>query len=259
MDKIKPWYIFRIDDITPWMNWDNFFKIEKIFDNYGIKPIIWVVPNNKDKKLDWYWKIDDFWMKIMDLEKKWWIIAQHWFEHNYKTNNSWIIWLNNYSEFAWLSYKEQFEKISQWKEILENNLWKKISWWMAPAHSFDKVTCEILNKLWFEYITDWISLFPFKKYWLNWLPQQIWKPRKKIFWIWTICLHINNYDIAFIKEIENFCKSNSDKVIKNYEKLDYSNNIFKNIFSYVYKIIFYSEQSLYLLIIKLWEITKKMN
>lgn len=245
MDKIKLWYFFRIDDITPWMNWENLNIIENIFEKYEVKPIIWVVPDNKDLKLDWYWKIDNFWWKIKQLQKKWWIIAQHWFEHKYETKNSWIIWLNDYSEFAGLSYDEQFEKISNWKKILENNLWIEIKWWMAPAHSFDEITCKILNKLWFEYITDWISLFPFEKYSLKWLPQQIWKPKKKWFWIWTICLHVNKYDKKILDEIEVFCKENKSLIISDPEKLNYKNNFINNLSSSIYKILFLTEQFLY--------------
>lgn len=210
-------YIFRLDDITPWMNWENLEKIEKIFDKFWIKPIIWVVPDNQDKKLDWYWKIDDFWWKIKSLEKKWWIISQHWYQHKYCTEDSWIIWLNKYSEFAWLPYEEQYKKIKKGKEILEENLEKEVKWWMAPAHSFDENTCKILKKLWFKYVTDWIALFPFEKCWLKWLPQQIWKPWNYPYWIpfgiWTICLHINTYDNKFFNNLERFLEKKHKQVI----------------------------------------------
>ena len=238
-------YIFRLDDITPWMNWENFDKIEKIFDKFWIKPILWVVPDNKDKNLDRFQQIEDFWWKIKSLEKKWWIVAQHWYQHKYCTENSWIIWLNKRSEFAWLSYKDQYEKIKKWKDILEKNLEINIKWWMAPANSFDNITCKVLKDLWFTHITDWIALFPFQKYWLNWLPQQIWKPKNQLFWIWTICLHINDYDKIFIKKIENFCKEKKHLIISNPEELNYKNNIIKSFANFVYKILFKIEQYLY--------------
>jgi len=214
---LKKKYIFRIDDITPWMNWNNFEKIEKIFDKFWIKPIIWVVPDNQDQKLDKFEKINDFWWKIRSLQKKWWVIAQHWYQHKYCTENSWIIWLNNYSEFAWLKYEEQFEKIKKWKDILEKNISEKIKWWMAPAHSFDKTTCKVLKNLNFKYITDWIALFPFKEHWLKWLPQQIWRPWKYpywlFFWTWIICFHINNEKEDFFINLEKFLEKNWEKVI----------------------------------------------
>lgn len=39
-------YIFRLDDICPNMNWDNFYRLEEIFDKYDVKPVVGVIPNN---------------------------------------------------------------------------------------------------------------------------------------------------------------------------------------------------------------------
>jgi len=228
----KLWYIFRIDDVVPWMNRDNFVKIEKIFDKYWIKPIIWVVPDNYDFTI---WNnnyTSDFWIKIKQLYDKWWIIAQHWYHHNFLNKNGWILNINHYWEFAWLSYEKQFQMIEKWKYILEKNLKINIKWWMAPAHSFDKITCKILNELWFEYITDWIALYPFTKYWLKWLPQQLGHPQKKRFWIRTICLHTNNYNLDFINKIDFFCKNNRKHLVNNLDKLNYNPKFLKRIFSY---------------------------
>lgn len=61
MDSLRPIYFFRIDDVTPGMNWENFSRIQKICDTYNIKPIIGVVPDNKDRRLDAYERIGDFW------------------------------------------------------------------------------------------------------------------------------------------------------------------------------------------------------
>jgi hypothetical protein len=59
------------------MNRENFDKIEKIFDSYGVKPIIGVVPDNQDKKLDGFGNISNFRDKITALHKKGRTIAQH--------------------------------------------------------------------------------------------------------------------------------------------------------------------------------------
>lgn len=251
MGEIKRSYLFRIDDITPWMNRDNFDRVEKIFDSYWIKPIIGVVPDNRDPKLDIFPHIDKFWKKIISLHEKGRIIAQHWYQHKYITKNSGIIWLNNYSEFAWLSYNDQKIKIQQGKLILEKNIWITIKWWMAPAHSFDKNTCKVLKDIGFEYITDWIAMYPFSKYGLKWLPQQIWKPQKKCFWIRTVCLHINNYDDRFMDNIEKFCQKNHELIIKDLSKLNYKNSIMKHIWNYLFKILFWSKIYLYKIKIKL--------
>ena len=113
-------YIIRIDDIVSTMNWQSFDKLKNIFDKYWVKPIIWVVPENKDnylKKFEWISE-NEFWWKVKKLEKKWWIIAQHWYEHIDITSDSWLLKINKRSEFSWLSYEKQLERIKKWKEII---------------------------------------------------------------------------------------------------------------------------------------------
>ena len=237
----KAGYIFRIDDVTPWMNRDNFLRLEKIFDRYAIKPIIGLVPDNQDRQLWLAEYTAEFREKMRSLEEKWRIFAQHGYQHLYTTHNSGIIALNNYSEFAWLPYQEQYEKIKKGKEILEKHLKKKIKWRMAPAHSFDGNTCKVLKELEFEYITDGIALSPFSREGLKWLPQQLRKPIKKRSGIRTICLHPNSYSPAFIDKIEAFCKAESQHCINTIELLDYSPQRKKSDFFYR----FYAEQKLY--------------
>ena len=41
-------YIFRLDDISWDMNYENFKRIKQLFTDYGIKPIIGVIPKNED-------------------------------------------------------------------------------------------------------------------------------------------------------------------------------------------------------------------
>ena len=44
-------YLIRIDDICEGLNVVNFYKIIDILNRYKIKPIIAVIPLNKDKNL----------------------------------------------------------------------------------------------------------------------------------------------------------------------------------------------------------------
>ena len=43
--------IIRIDDIAENMNWQLMEKCEELFDKYNIKPVLGVIPNNKDEEL----------------------------------------------------------------------------------------------------------------------------------------------------------------------------------------------------------------
>ena len=42
-------YLLRIDDVAPNMNWKIYFKVKKLFFKYNIKPILGIIPNNKDQ------------------------------------------------------------------------------------------------------------------------------------------------------------------------------------------------------------------
>ena len=53
--------LIRIDDIAPNMNWNYMDKCEKIFDDLKIKPLLGVIPNNKDPELLRYQFNEKFW------------------------------------------------------------------------------------------------------------------------------------------------------------------------------------------------------
>ena len=42
----------RMDDITPDMDWARFMRFKALCDQYNIKPLIGVVPDNNDAKLN---------------------------------------------------------------------------------------------------------------------------------------------------------------------------------------------------------------
>jgi hypothetical protein len=85
---------------------------------------------------------------------------------------------------------------------------------MAPAHSFDENTCKALKKVGITHITDGIAVYPFKKYGLYRLPQQLWKPQKMPFGTRTICLHPNSMKKKDIQRIEEFCSQRKDSFVK---------------------------------------------
>ena len=43
--------LIRIDDIAENMNWDLMRRSEKLFDKYDIKPVLGIIPINKDEEL----------------------------------------------------------------------------------------------------------------------------------------------------------------------------------------------------------------
>ena len=75
--------LIRLDDIAENMNWDLMEKSELLFEKYEIKPILGVIPNNKDNELLSYSKKNNFWEQVRNWRDKGWEIAMHGYTHVY--------------------------------------------------------------------------------------------------------------------------------------------------------------------------------
>ncbi len=220
-------YLIRVDDICEGLNLKNFNKLKYVFETYNIRPIVAVIPNNKDKNLVYENSIygENFWVLIKSLEKKFkWKVGIHGFEHNYVQKNSGILRINNFSEFAGLEYSHQKQKIEKALNIF-NKYNLSTDLFIAPAHSFDKITLKVLIDLGINKISDGFYTYPGKdKNGLFWIPQQLWDFKLKKKGIWTINLHINSWKDNdfdnFTKKIKLFKESIVDF---NYVEKNYSN------------------------------------
>ena len=159
----------RMDDITPDMDWEKFWRFKGILDKAGIKPLIGVVPCNQDKKLMIMPKKEEFWEIIRELAAEGWTVAQHGHCHVYTTKKSGVFPLNAYSEFAGLSFDEQIDKLERGKAILEEN-GINTDIFMAPAHSYDKKTLKALKACGFTKVTDGFGEVPYVQDEIHFLP-----------------------------------------------------------------------------------------
>jgi predicted deacetylase len=192
-------YIVRFDDFCPGMNWEVWERIESILNQHGIKPIIAVVPDNQDPKLNVSPPREDFWEKVRAWQAAGWTIAIHGYQHVYSTPHAGLTKINKYSEFAGLSYEEQRSKLEKGLAILAANHVRADAW-IAPAHAFDENTVKALLDLNVNTISDGYYWRPVRRLGALWIPQQIWRFRSMRFGLWTVCLHHNKYTE---KEINN--------------------------------------------------------
>lgn len=230
-------YIFRLDDICENMNWDNYHRVKSILLENNVKPIIGVIPNNKDIEFLKYPKCDfDFWNEIRNLQNNEnWSIALHGYTHVYESKDSGILKINNRSEFAGLSKDEQNEKIMKGIQIFNDNR-IKIDAFMAPAHSFDNITIECLKENDINVITDGYSFYPYYKNDVLLVPQLFSRPRRMPFGIYTWCLHTNSMSEKGIDELEMFIKENKEDIISFSEAGKYIiGNVNYNIQSFILK------------------------
>jgi len=214
---MKIQFVYRIDDIHPAMMWKRFYKIMEMMEKHRVIPLLGLIPDNQDQSLMFnppnpeYDSILRFLVENQKAE-----ICQHGYRHAYKTRqksvNQILYGRVSSSEFSGLPYQQQLQMISKGKNILESKgLFTKT--WMAPSHTSDHRTYRALKVLGFKYVTDGIALFPYQKYGLTFVPQQIFRPRKDFpfnLGIYTICLHLNSLTEERLQEIENHLKSGAD-------------------------------------------------
>lgn len=207
-------YIFRLDDICENMNWDNYQRVKSIFLKNDIKPIIGVIPNNKDNEFLKYPKCNfEFWDEIRNLQnKEKWSIALHGYTHVYENENSGIFKKCTNSEFAGLSMQEQNHKISEGKRIFEYEK-LRIDAFMAPSHSMDNITIECLKRNEINVVTDGWALYPYYYKDVLFVPQLFATPKKMPFGIYTWCFHTNTMSEKNIDELEIFITENKKDII----------------------------------------------
>ncbi|RZL51213.1 MAG: DUF2334 domain-containing protein [Pedobacter sp.] len=183
-------YFIRLDDLCPTNNLQKWVRFFDLFDQYQIKPIIAVIPANKDPKLLTIAKENpEYWQLVRELQQKEYIIGMHGFEHLYQTNHSGNLKANNRSEFAGLPYEQQEKKIYAATEIFLREKVKPIVF-VAPAHTFDCSTLLAIKK-WtgIEIISDGLLAHPYIKEGFKWIPVQLSEPVWKKNGTWTLNFH----------------------------------------------------------------------
>lgn len=204
-------FSFRIDDITEDLNWKNFRRIQEIFDQYKICPLLGVVPDNQDKKLKIGQPNPEFWSILTELEKKGWSLSQHGFRHCYLTEQAGLLGLKKASEFAGVSYKEQKAALAMGQRILELH-GIRTDIFMAPGHTYDENTLKSLKELGFHYVTDGYTDCCYIRNGLTFIPcKSAGKPCRK--GIDTICLHINGMVEEQFEELERIIRENRKDIV----------------------------------------------
>lgn len=207
--------LFRLDDISWDMNYENFSRIRDLFLKYDIRPLIGIIPHNEDAKLkkqagDRGISQDRFWAEMLDLQQNHgWAVALHGYDHVYVTSDSGIFKINDRSEFAGLPYEQQEEKIRLGKAILESH-GLCIDAFMAPAHSLDWNTVEALKKNNITVITDGRCAYPYWKNGVLFMPQVWSKPHRGVCGIFTACFHINSWADYRFQKLERFIQKHKE-------------------------------------------------
>jgi len=185
-------YLIRLDDACPEMDSERWQRVEDILDEFKIKPIVAVVPDNQDSSLKHQSVDPGFWGKVRRWHSKGWAIAMHGHTHvMHSTNERLLVPYYNRSEFVGLSFEQQKAKLRKaWSFFLSQGIEPRI--WVAPAHSFNGLTLKALREeTSIRIISDGIAWNTFYEYGFHWIPQQMWNLTPRNSGLWTVCLHPN--------------------------------------------------------------------
>jgi predicted deacetylase len=184
-------YLVRFDDVCPTMDHRTWAAIERLLVELDVRPIVSIVPDNRDPALMVAGSDPAFWDRVRAWDARGWTIAMHGYQHRYVTDQPGLIGLNRYSEFAGLSREEQEDKLRSGLQVFARE-GVDPTVWVAPAHSFDGTTVELLHELGVRIISD--GLFPLPhvdRRGMLWIPQQLWRFYPAFAGVWTVCVHPN--------------------------------------------------------------------
>jgi len=192
-------YLLRFDDLCPTVHRENWRRFYDMIGEFGLQPILAIVPENYDLGLCISPPDPAFWSQMRDLQAGGATVALHGYRHLCASCGHSLLGLSSASEFAGIPAETQREWIHAGCGILRAcQLHPRI--FVAPRHGFDVVTLQALRAEGIGLVSDGFARSAFLREGLTWIPQQVWGPVDKARGIWTICIHPNT---ASTHEIEN--------------------------------------------------------
>lgn len=196
-------YLIRLDDACSTMDRRKWRLLEEVLDRHQVRPIVAVVPDNRDPALAFDVSDDLFWERVRAWQAKGWTVAMHGHTHvMHLTEEPRLVPFYNRSEFAGLDLESQRAKIrAAWKKFLAERVTPQI--WVGPAHSFDLLTLRALREeTTIRVVSDGIAFDTYFEHDFHWIPQQLWRMARRKTGLWTVCLHPNEMDESAIAALD---------------------------------------------------------
>lgn len=208
-------YIMRLDDASEYMDVSKWKRMEDLLDAYHIKPLVGIIPDNRDPSLvNVYPRDVNFWEMVDRWKRKGWELALHGCYHKYTTQEGGLNPINPRSEFAGVSLSHQCEMIRHGLQILQaHDVFPKV--FFAPSHTFDENTLLALKKESdIRIISDTIANDIYFQNEFYFVPQQSGHVRKLPFRVVTFCYHPNMMNGNAFDYLENFLVANANDFIE---------------------------------------------
>jgi hypothetical protein len=195
-------FVLRFDDICPTMRWDIWSEIEEALITSGVKPVLAIVPDNRDPVLRPGPPGRDFWERARRWQDLGWTIALHGYQHLYVARDGGLVTLRKKSEFASLPAREQHEKLQRGMDIFAREGIKSHVW-IAPGNAFDEVTVSLLPKVGIDTISAGWFWRPFiGPHDMTWVPCQLSILRPAPPGVWSVCYHHNGWSRSNMAEFK---------------------------------------------------------
>jgi predicted deacetylase len=196
-------YLLRFDDFCPTMDWAKWERFAGLIEEFGLKPILAVIPDNEDGVLNCLPPDGEFWERIRALDQAGATIALHGFRHICVSQGRSLVPLHPWSEFAGMTEERQRRWIREGLEILRGERLNP-TMFIAPRHGFDHATLRALKAEGISLLSDGLARIPFKRGGVTWIPQQLWGPVEKERGVWTICIHSNTAPDTEVSQLHEF-------------------------------------------------------
>jgi len=198
-------YLLRFDDLCPTWACSRWRRFLPAVEQFAIRPILAVVPCNRDPGLEAAEPDPDFWSEMRRMQAAGATIGLHGYRHLCQSRGRSLLPLHRRSEFAGVPYETQREWIRAGVEILRAaGLTPRI--WVAPRHGFDANTRRALREEGIPLLSDGLARLPFVRGGVTWIPQQLWEPAEKSAGVWTICLHSNTASDELVRRVTEFVR-----------------------------------------------------
>ena len=191
--------IIRLDDACPTMRRAAWSEIERILTDQDVRPIVGVIPDCHDPKLEHDAPDAGFWDRVASWQERGWEIALHGETHVFHDDSpgaSALVPFHRRGEYVGRPLVEQRASLAaSWREFIAHGVRPRM--FMAPWHSFDATTLRALElETEIRWITDGLSWRAFSREGFGWLPQQFFGLREPPFGgVWTVCLHPNGMSL----------------------------------------------------------------
>jgi predicted deacetylase len=203
-------YLLRFDDLCPTLALSRWERFLQLIEEFGIRPILAVVPDNRDRDLEHSDPDPEFWARMRAMEAAGSTIALHGYQHLCKNRGRSLVPLHSHSEFAGVPGKIQRQWIFNGLEILRSHgLNPRV--WVAPRHGFDRQTLQALRGEGVGLLSDGLARVPFVREGITWIPQQLWSPIEKSKGLWTICMHTNTARDSQVDEMRVFLRRHAEQ------------------------------------------------